>query len=142
AAWKHCAATPSDSATSPTTVGAHYYTAEHSTNLSMHSELRRAIKPIGYGAGRDGQRRRLYDEPMTPLDRLLAAGVLSPAQESELLAYRDTLNPAAIARQIADLQAALLRLAKNKTEHLYLAAIPTALPEVRSGIRIQNKTAS
>ena len=35
------------------------------------------IKPIGYGSGRDGQRRRLYDEPQTPLDRLLAAGVLS-----------------------------------------------------------------
>ena len=100
------------------------------------------IKPIGYGSGRDGQRRRLYDEPMTPLDRLLAAGVLSTAQESELLAYRDSLNPAAIGRQIADLQAVLLKLAKDKTEQLYLAAIPPALPEVRSGIRIQNKTAS
>jgi len=100
------------------------------------------IKPIGYGCGRDGQRRRLYDQPKTPLDRLLAAGVLAPAQESELLAYRDSLNPAAIARQIADLQAALLRLAKDKTEQLYLAAIPSVLPDVRSGIRIQNKTAS
>ena len=100
------------------------------------------IKPIGYGSGRDGQRRRLYDEPMTPLDRLLAAKVLSPAQEAELLAYRDSLNPAAIGRQIADLQAVLLKLAKDKTEQLYLAAIPTVLPEVRSGIRIQNKTAS
>ena len=100
------------------------------------------IKPVGYGSSRDGQRRRLYDQPMTPLDRLLAAGVLSTAQESELLAYRDSLNPAAIARQIADLQTALLRLAKDKTEQLYLAAIPTALPEARSGIRIQNKTAS
>ena len=39
-------------------------------------------KPVGYGSGRDGQRRRLYDKPKTPLDRLLAAGVLSPAQES------------------------------------------------------------
>jgi len=100
------------------------------------------IKPSGYGSGRDGQRRRLYDEPMTPLDRLLAAGALSPAQESELLTYRDSLNPAAIGRQIADLQAALLRLAKDKTEQLYLAAIPTALPEIRSGIRIRNKTVS
>lgn len=100
------------------------------------------IKPIGYGCGRDGQRRRLYDEPKTPLDRLLAAKVLSPAQESELLAYRDSLNPAAIGRQIADLQAALLRLAKDKTEQLYLAAIPPTLPDVRSGIRIKNKAAS
>jgi hypothetical protein len=100
------------------------------------------IKPIGYGSGRDGQRRRLYDAPKTPLDRLLAAGVLSAAQESQLLAYRDSLNPAAIARQIADLQTALLRLAKDKTEQLYLAAIPTALPDVRSGIRTKTKTAS
>ncbi len=100
------------------------------------------IKPIGYGSGRDGQHRRLYDQPMTPLDRPLAAGILSPAQQSELLAYRDSLNPAAIARQITDLQSVLLRLAKDKTEQLYLAAMPTALPEVRAGIRIQNKTAS
>ncbi|WP_255564791.1 hypothetical protein [Candidatus Mycobacterium methanotrophicum] len=35
------------------------------------------IKPIGYGCSRDGQRRRLYDKPQTPLDRLLAAGVVS-----------------------------------------------------------------
>jgi hypothetical protein len=96
------------------------------------------IKPIGYGCSRDGQRRRLYDKPQTPLDRLLAAGVLSPAQESELLAHRDSLNPAAIGRQIADLQTALLKLAKDKTEQLYLAA----LPDVRSGIRTNNKTAS
>ena len=79
---------------------------------------------------------------MTPLDRLLAARVLSPAQGAELLAYRDNLNPAAIGRQIADLQAALLRLAKDKTEQLYLAAIPSALPDVRAGVRVQNKTAS
>jgi hypothetical protein len=100
------------------------------------------IKPIGYGCGRDGQRRRLYDKPMTPLDRLLAARVLSPAQESDLLTYRESLNPAAIGRQIADLQANLLRLAKDKTEQLYLAAIPTALPDVKAGIRVKNKTAS
>ncbi len=63
--------------------------------------------------------------------------MLSPAQQAELLAYRDTLNPAAIARQIADLQATLLRLAKDKTEQLYLASFPTALPDVRKGIRIK-----
>jgi hypothetical protein len=41
-ASKPCAATPSASETSPTTAGAHYCTAAYSTNLSMHSELRRA----------------------------------------------------------------------------------------------------
>ncbi|WP_216853875.1 hypothetical protein [Phytoactinopolyspora halotolerans] len=94
-------------------------------------------KPTAFGTDRNGRRTRLYDKPATPLDRLLAANVLSEAQTTELIAYRDSLNPAAIARQIADLQAVLLKLAKEKTEQLYLASIPTALPDVRKGIRIK-----
>lgn len=94
-------------------------------------------KPIGFGSSRDGRRTRLYDEPATPLDRLLIAGVLSPAQQTELTAYRDGLNPAKIAREIADLQTRLLVLAKEKTEQLYLASIPSALPAVRKGIRVK-----
>ena len=46
-------------------------------------------------------------------------------------------HPAAIDREIADIQAMLLTLAKDKTEQLYLATIPTALPDVRRGIRIK-----
>jgi hypothetical protein len=94
-------------------------------------------KPIGWGQDRNGRRKRLYDDPATPLDRLLAARVLSPAQEAELVAYRDSLNPAALARRIADLQTRLLVLAKDKTEQLYLASFPSALPDVRKGIRIK-----
>ncbi|MGH3097041.1 MAG: DDE-type integrase/transposase/recombinase [Streptosporangiales bacterium] len=94
-------------------------------------------KPIGFGTDRNGRRTRLYDTPATPADRLLAAGVLSPAQQAELVAYRDSLNPAEIARQIADLQAVLLKLAKDKTEQLYLASVPSALPDVRKGIRVK-----
>jgi len=94
-------------------------------------------KPTGFGTNRNGRRKRLYDKPATPLDRLLAAKVLSPQQEAELVAYRDSLNPAGIAREIANLQTRLLVLAKDKTEQLYLASIPTALPDVRKGIRIK-----
>ena len=94
-------------------------------------------KPVGFGTDAGGRRKRLYDTPATPLDRLLAAQVLSPAQEVDLVAYRDGLNPAAIARQIADLQTVLLTLAKDKTEQLYLASFPTALPDIRKGIRIK-----
>ena len=53
------------------------------------------------------------------------------------MAYRDTLNPADLARRIADLQQRLLVLAKDKTEQLYLASFPSALPNVRRGIRVQ-----
>lgn len=99
-------------------------------------------KPIGYGSDRNGRRTRLYDKPATPLDRLLAAQVLSPAQVAELLAYRDTLNPAQIGREIADLQAVLLKLAKDKTEQLYLATFPSALPDVCKGVRFLKPKAS
>ncbi|USQ76109.1 hypothetical protein [Ornithinimicrobium cryptoxanthini] len=94
-------------------------------------------KPIGYGQDRHGHRTRLYDMPATPLDRLLSAQVLSPQQEAELTTYRDSLNPADLARRIADLQERLLVLAKDKTEQLYLASFPSALPDVRCGIRVQ-----
>ncbi len=94
-------------------------------------------KPVGFGSSRDGRRTRLYDKPATPLDRLLAAGVLSPTQQAELTAYRDSLNPAKIAREIAELQTRLLVLAKEKTEQLYLASIPSALPDVRNGVRVK-----
>ncbi|HWF70973.1 MAG TPA: DDE-type integrase/transposase/recombinase [Mycobacterium sp.] len=95
------------------------------------------IKPIGYASTTDGRRPRLYDAPHTPLERLLAAGTLSRAQQAELIAYRDSLNPAKIGRKIADLQNRLLILAKEKTEQLYLASIPTALPDIRKGIRVK-----
>jgi len=54
-----------------------------------------------------------------------------------LIAYRDGLNSAKIGREIADLQNRLLILAKEKTEQLYLATLPTALPDLRKGIRIR-----
>ena len=95
------------------------------------------IKPVGYTTTSDGRRRRVYDSPATPFERLLATKVLSPAQQAELRAHRDSLNPAQLARQIADLQTRLLVLAKDKTEQLYLASFPSALPDVRKGIRIQ-----
>lgn len=94
-------------------------------------------KPIGFGSDRNGRRKRLYDKPATPLARLLAAKVLTAEQEAELIIYRDSLNPAKIAREISDLQNVLLKLAKEKTEQLYLASFPTALPDIRKGIRVK-----
>lgn len=99
-------------------------------------------KPEGYGSDRNGRRTRIYDKPATPLDRLLAADVLAPTQVAELLAYRDSLNPAQVGREIADLQAVLLKLAKDKTEQLYLATFPSALPDIHKGVRILKPKAS
>ena len=94
------------------------------------------MKPAGFGSSRDGRRTRLHDTPAAPLDRLLAAGVLCAARQTELIAHRDSLDPAKIARGIAGLQTRLLVLAKEKTGQLYLASIPSALPDVGAGVRV------
>lgn len=94
-------------------------------------------KPTGYGTDHHGRRTRTYDRPQTPFDRLLAAGVLSPAQTAQMSTYRESLNPAKIARQINDLQNRLLVLAKDKTDQLYLDTIPSELPDVRKGVRVK-----
>jgi hypothetical protein len=47
------------------------------------------------------------------------------------------LSPAAIAWDIADIQAVLLTLAKDRTDSLDLAPVPIALFNVRKGIRIK-----
>jgi len=93
-------------------------------------------KPIGWGADRAGRRRRIYDTPKTPFQRLLEAGILSPAQQAELTAYRDSLNPAELARRIHAEQQTLIKLAKDKTDQLHLAAAKPR-PDTNRGIRLR-----
>jgi hypothetical protein len=94
-------------------------------------------KPIGWDADRNGRRRRIYDTPTTPLDRLLAARVLAPAQEQELLDRRAELNPVDLARRIHDEQQLLIKLAKDKTDQLREATAKAAkkLPDTGRGVR-------
>jgi hypothetical protein len=96
-------------------------------------------KPVGWDADRNGRRRRIYDKPQTPLDRLLAAGVLSPAQEAELVAHRDSLNPADLAKRIHDEQQMLIKLAKDKTDQLRETTAKAAknLHDTNRGVRLR-----
>jgi len=84
-------------------------------------------KPIDWTTGGVGRHRRVYDTPATPLDRLLAAGILSPAQQTELTAYRDQLDVMAIAQAINQIQRQLIKLAAGKTKRLE-AAVKLRLP--------------
>lgn len=95
------------------------------------------IKPIGFPSTRIGHRKRLYDAPWTPFDRLLAANVLSPKQMVEMKAYRDNLNPAKIVPEICWVPGRLLVLSREKTEQLYLASFPSAWPDVRKRVRVK-----
>lgn len=94
-------------------------------------------KPIGWGTDRNGRRRRSYDTPATPFDRLLAAGTLSRDQQAQLITRRHSLNPADLARRIADLQAQLIKLAAEKTDQLRIAS-QKRLPDTARGDRLKN----
>lgn len=93
-------------------------------------------KPTGWDTDSRGRRRRRYDQPATPCDRLLAAGVLSPAQEAELRAYRANLNPAGLARDITTLQDRLTGLARRPTEQL-IARQAAPAPDTSGGVKLR-----
>ena len=93
-------------------------------------------KPNGWSTDQAGRRKRIYDQPRTPIDRLLAAGVLSSAQEAELRAYRDGLNPAEIARRIHTIQDRLTGLARAKTLKLQ-ASLDQPLPDTTHGVKLR-----
>jgi hypothetical protein len=93
-------------------------------------------KPVGWGQDKAGRRKRVYDAPATPFDRLIATGILSPAQQAELTAYRDSLNPLELARRITELQGRLVGLAKDKTDRMRDKLGP-ALPDTDTAIKIR-----
>ena len=93
-------------------------------------------KPIDWSTDTAGRRKRVYDTPQTPFHRLLAAGILSPAQETELRERRDQLNPAEIARRIQSLQDQLTGLARDHTLALQAEAA-TPLPDTTRGIKLR-----
>lgn len=73
-------------------------------------------KPIGWTMNAHGRRRRVYDQPATPYQRLLDSQVLSRAQQRELKAQHNKINPAQVARDIYRYQKMLSEQARTKTE--------------------------
>lgn len=80
-------------------------------------------KAVGYTATAtaNGRRKRIYDKPATPWQRLETSGVLETQHLSELAARIYGINPADLTRQITAIQMQLLDLAKAKTETLAAA---------------------
>jgi hypothetical protein len=91
-------------------------------------------KPIGWATDRLGRRKRVYDTPRTPYQRLIDAQVLSPTQQADLAAKKATLNLDTIARKINTIQQRLTLLAGKKTADLQ-ARQTRPLPDP-SGIRL------
>ncbi|MDN6372650.1 MAG: hypothetical protein L0K12_06980, partial [Brevibacterium aurantiacum] len=67
-------------------------------------------KPVDWSRDPAGHRKRIYDDPATPLARLRDAGVMSPVQEAELNTYRNSLNPARLSEEISQWQTRLTEI--------------------------------
>jgi hypothetical protein len=78
-------------------------------------------KPVGYTTTANGRRKRIYDKPATPWQRLQASGVLDAQRLSKVATRIEGINPADLTRQINTIQMQLLDLAKAKTEALAAA---------------------
>ncbi len=75
-------------------------------------------KPTGYSTDRAGRRKRVYDAPKTPYQRLLDSGILSVEQKAELQQYRARLDLVGLAEKIDQIQQRLVKLAASKTAKL------------------------
>ena len=73
-------------------------------------------KPTEYSTTADGRRRRLYDKPATPWQRVLTSGLLTNEQVASVAARVDGVNPADLTRRINQIQLRLIELSQGKTE--------------------------
>lgn len=75
-------------------------------------------KPVAYGLTATGRKRRIYDKPQTPWQRVLAASILNEEQITVHRARIDNVNPADLTRTITTIQTRLIDLARDKTQTL------------------------
>lgn len=73
-------------------------------------------KPVEYATTPGGRRKRVYDTPATPWQRVIASGVLTEQQTEHAIARVNGINPADLTRQINQIQLRLIDLSQAKTE--------------------------
>ncbi len=73
------------------------------------------VKATGWTQTSAGRKKRIYDKPRTPYQRLLDTGILDDTTRARLETEHATLNPARITTRINHIQTQLIDLAKNRT---------------------------
>lgn len=95
------------------------------------------VKPIGYSSTAGGRRKRIYDTPQTPWQRVVAAGALTGEQTQAVQKRIAGINPADLTRQINTIQMQLIELSKGKTEtlisnrHLDMASLTQSIKRLQ-----------
>ena len=90
-------------------------------------------KPVAYTTAADGRRRRVYDDPKTPWQRVLATAILTEDRIAAAQARVHGVNPADLTRQINQIQIQLTAIARARTEALS-AAKPLDLETLQPSI--------
>ena len=95
-------------------------------------------KPAGYVTTADGRRKRLYDTPKPPWQRVLDSGLLAEDKAAAIRARVDGVNPADLTRQINQLQLRLIELSRGKTaamaasRHLDMASLEPSIHRLQT----------
>src|SRR5664279_2754361 len=95
-------------------------------------------KPTGYATTADGRRKRLYDKPKTPWQRVQESGLLTAEQVRAAHARIARVNPADLTRRINQIQLRLTELSRDKTEamttsrHLNMASLEASIRRLQT----------
>ena len=123
---------------------AFYWRYDTPDELALLNELWRLVslrlnfftptkKPIGYATAVNGRRKRLYDAPRTPWQRVRDCGVLTDEHINAVQGRIAGVNPANLTRRINHTQLRLTELSQAKTEamivsrHLNMASLETSI---------------
>ncbi len=91
-----------------------------------------------YDTTADGRRKRLYDKPKTPWQRVQESSLLTAEQLRVAHARIAGVNPADLTRRINQIQLRLTELSRNKTEtmttsrHLNMASLETSIRRLQT----------
>ncbi|SJM45355.1 Rv3128c-like protein [Frigoribacterium sp. JB110] len=88
----------------------------HSLVMKRKNHLLSCVKATSWTHTNSGRKKRVYDKPRTPYQRLLDADVLDQRAAERLAAEHVKLNPAAITRRIIRIQQQLIDLAAARTQ--------------------------
>lgn len=84
--------------------------------MARKNHLLPCVKAVDWTHTKSGRKKRVYDAPRTPYQRLLDAGVLDDKTKARLERERAKLNPARITRRINQIQQQLIDLAAARTQ--------------------------
>ena len=84
--------------------------------MARKNHLLPCVKATGWTATGSGRKKRIYDTPRTPYQRLLDNGILDAKTKTRLEHEHAKLNPARITRRINQIQQQLIELASARTQ--------------------------